>query len=502
MNYLNIINFIRGCEPRCKIDLFEPVREQMALSLENDLPTTWLLQYDALTEGPYTNFLIEKMPDTHECGMWFEFVQAAVEKSGLKWRGRYPWDWHTDVGFSIGYLPEERERIADVMMEAFQQRFGHYPSVIGCWFFDAHLLSYLSDRYGITAAVNCRDQWGTDGYTLWGGYWANGYYPSRRNAYLPAQTSTNQIHVPVFRMLGSDPIYQYASSCDPLHGQEVITLEPVYKTAGGGGTPSWVDWYFKEVFPIQSPSLTYVHMGQENSFGWPAMSDGYRYQIKKVKELQDNGTITVNTLGELGKIFRHGYAVTPCSLAGAESDWKNENRKSVWYLSRKWRLQFHRNRDRKLFLVDWHMFSDTYEELYLKTPCTTNSCLYDALPLLDGNRWRTEGLELGTAGDWAIRMRSPETMELNWRSDDGRLITIIVKDGELISNGNSNLIWHETGQQMEVGGTKRKIENRKLLYTHNDHEYSLACNCLLSPCREGFQVVPETENIIFRINKQ
>ena len=54
------------------------------------------------------------------------------------------------------------------------------------------------------------------------------YYPSRINAYMPAQTEEGQIPVPIFRMLGSDPIYQY----DDGLGQErqgVISLEPVYE---------------------------------------------------------------------------------------------------------------------------------------------------------------------------------------------------------------------------------------------------------------------------------
>lgn len=82
------------------------------------------------------------------------------------------------------------------------------------------------------ASCNCKDQYGTDGYTLWGGYWNQAYYPSRLNGYMPAQTQEGQIPVPVFRMLGSDPIYQYDTGLG--HSiQGVITLEPVYGDAGG-----------------------------------------------------------------------------------------------------------------------------------------------------------------------------------------------------------------------------------------------------------------------------
>ena len=45
---------------------------------------------------------------------------------------------------------------------------------------------------------------------------------------MPAQTKEGQIPVPVFRMLGSDPIYQYDTSLGES-AQGVITLEPVWE---------------------------------------------------------------------------------------------------------------------------------------------------------------------------------------------------------------------------------------------------------------------------------
>lgn len=222
---LNIINFIRGVEPRPgrEIDLLGTVKEQMMLSKRYKLPTTWLMQYDALILPEYTDFLKQEMDYSHEVGMWFEVVQPMAEAAGITWRGRYPWDWHVDKGFSVGYTPEERERLADVFMEKFFEVWNFYPDSVGSWFMDAHLLDYLYQKYGITASCNCKDQWGTDGYTLWGGYWANAYYPSRFNSYMPATSEENQIPVPVFRMLGSDPIYQY----DTEAGGMVSVLLPL-----------------------------------------------------------------------------------------------------------------------------------------------------------------------------------------------------------------------------------------------------------------------------------
>ncbi len=204
--------------------------------------------------------------DDHEIGGWFEVVQPLVEKAGLPWRGRHAWDWHANVGFSIGYTLAEREKLADVFMTDFKACFGRYPASIGSWFLDAHLLGYLQARYGLAAACNCKDQWGTDGYTLWGGYWNQAYYPSRLNAFMPAQTAAAQIPVPTFRMLGSDPIDQYdagrsaGQAGSAVQSQSVVTLEPVYRE--GGGNPAWVRWFFDLITTAPCLAFGYTQVGQ------------------------------------------------------------------------------------------------------------------------------------------------------------------------------------------------------------------------------------------------
>jgi hypothetical protein len=107
---VNIINFIRQCEPR--IDwiteevLYETVVEQIEILRKHRLKGTFLLQYDALIDARYQKLLKALDADTFEIGAWWEIPQPLVENSGYKWRGRYPWDWHADVGFATGYSPK------------------------------------------------------------------------------------------------------------------------------------------------------------------------------------------------------------------------------------------------------------------------------------------------------------------------------------------------------------------------------------------------------------
>ena len=328
--------------------------------------------------------LLRPLPAGHEVGLWFEVVQPLTEACGIPWRGRWPWDWHTDVGFSVGYTPRERERLADEFVRLFREKWGTKPRSMGSWLFDAHLLRYLAERHGIEAACNCKDQWGTDGYTLWGGYWANGYYPCRRNSYLPAQTAAEQIPVPVFRMLGSDPIYQVEARPGG-NGQPVFTLEPVYPLCGG--SPAWVDWFFRTAFSDPVMGMAYAQAGQENSFGWERMRAGLEYQYPLIARLRDEGKIDVATLGDTGRRFKQAFPLTPASCIAALEDWRGEGREALWYMTRFGRMSLAREADGALGIRDWQLNDERFAEPFLEKVCRTSACAYEALPVFDGMRW-------------------------------------------------------------------------------------------------------------------
>jgi len=83
---VNIVNFIRQCEPR--IDwitedvLFETVEEQVKMMKQYNLKGSFLLQYDALIDPRYQQLLIDLPHDQFEIGAWWEIPQPLVEHSG------------------------------------------------------------------------------------------------------------------------------------------------------------------------------------------------------------------------------------------------------------------------------------------------------------------------------------------------------------------------------------------------------------------------------------
>jgi len=398
---VNIVNFIRLTEPRYEevTDdiLFETVVRQIEAMDRHGFPGTFLLQYDALTDPRYPALLKAAAANGHETGGWWEITQPHVEKAGIAWRGRYPWDWHADVGFSTGYTVEEREKLVDVYMEDYKVIFGEYPKVVGSWFIDAHTLLYMHDRYGVETSCNVKDQVGTDGYTVWGGYWSGAYYPSRRNAYMPAQHEAMQIPVPVFRMLGSDPIYQYDNGLGS-GVQKVESLEPVYPESGGH--PGWIRYFFKSHSQAPALGFTYAQTGQENSFTWSVMQRGLEEQFRVLDSLRNIRAVRIEPLSATGRWFRQQYPSTPPTATSALEDFRDEGRQTVWYDSRFYRANLLLEGGRLRFR-DIHLFDEMLSSRYLGQPGTSNQCVYETLPVVDGFRWSTSDRR---AGLWFCRL--------------------------------------------------------------------------------------------------
>lgn len=415
---INIVNFIRQTDYRVEDSdrkLYETVCRQVELVNRYDLPATFLLEYDALINPLYQELLKTKLRNGAEIGAWWELTQPHIEAAGLKWRGEHPWVSHANIAFSTGYTKEERERLVDVYMRKFKDVFGTYPKSVGSWYIDAHTLAYMHDKYGIEASCNCKDQIGTDGYTLWGGYWNQAYYPSRLNAYMPAQTGAGQIPVPVFRMLGSDPIYQYDDGLGNER-QGVISLEPVYKHAGMNR--KWVDYFFDALTDGPCLAFGYAQAGQENSFTWDNMREGLEMQMPLIDSLRRAGKVRVETLGESGRWFRKRFPLTPATAVTTVSDVRGEGNKTVWYDSRYYRANLLWEKGRFRFR-DIHLFDERFKSEYLDTPGTGDRFLFYTMPFVDGFMWSKGGDRAGlslvrTCRDGQaeeLRLDSPEVKE-------------------------------------------------------------------------------------------
>lgn len=522
-NIVNIINFVRGIEPRegRPWSLYEPVKEQVRLARENNLPSTFLLQYDAYTNDEYIE-LMKSCEDIAEIGIWFEVVQPLVEKIGEQWRGRYPWDWYNDVGFLIGYAPDVRLRLIDEAMNEFKRVFGYYPKSVGSWHIDAVSMKYLSEKYDILASCICRDQVGTDGYTMQGGYYNQAYYPSVYNMFCPANSIENQINLPVFRMLGSDVIYAYdyqALKTTP----KCATLEP----AGYGKVPEWVDWFFDETFSGFGLTMQYTQAGQENSFGWHRFGEGLEYQYPYIRKLLDEGKIEVLTLADSGKWFKDNFDITPPSTVTALSDWFENKRKSVWYNSRYYRSNIFWD-DGIVRFRDIYVFNDEYKEKYYDKPCETIACEFRNLPVVDGAMYSNAEKSIYAGIYFAdengiikwddliysenglvatvelVRGKNSITIEFNEKSfeiksdiESLKLISVYDKNSVYgnIDTANSTFANKNNRTTQLTYINKAIIENdNKVIFEFDGMEYSVLCSA--GTVDSDFNVVSDNGNIV------
>ena len=505
-NILNIVNFIRGVEPRNETaDIKTPVTEQIRLMNENNLRGTFLLQYDALIDPFYTDLLKELPPERFEIGVWFEVVEQLAAPCGVEWHGRWSWDYWSEFSYTGAYSFEVREKMADTMFGKFKEIFGYYPRSAGAWCLDAHTLAYISDKYDVDAFCNCKDQFGTDGYTLIGGYYGQGYYPSRSNNQCPASSPETQINTPVFRMLGSDPIYQYDwgmtinDGADSVQG--VVTLEPYYSSSGGGD-PKWVNWYMRENFNGKCLSFSYAQAGQENSFGWPGMKHGLEYQFPLFKKLSDEGKIELMTLSESGRYFKETYRSTPASAIVCESDWKSgEDHKTVWYCSKNYRINILTDHE-KFRIRDVYLFDDGYAERYQTELCKTHSMCLDNLPVMDGNIYTGGGI---LAGIWPMTkdgeavfddMRyeelSSDTARISFTNAGNQVASLTLSPDRVEIDGECE--WeYRTGTKTRLPVTLVGTSDKRADFSYRGFGYSLTA---ARGRFGGTRIIPEDGKII------
>ena len=393
-NIINIINFVRSCEPREDDDsfLYPTLVEELKLCERYGFRSTVLFQYDALIEQQYID-LARAYADKCEYGLWLEITEPHCADAGLPWAGRYKWDWKNNVNYLHGYVPEDRKRLIDTAFEKFREIYGEYPAVFGCWTIDAVSYRYIEENYPVAAACICRDQYGTDANTMWGGYYNGGYYASFGNMLCPAARPEEQMKTPVFRMLGPDPLRQYDWGLgDPEVCQQVSTMEPVYSESGG--SRNFVEWYFRESFNGKCLSHAYAQLGQENSFGWDNIKKGLPMQFEILEREIKKGSVELLTLSETGKWFSETFKETPPAAICVDSDYEKDGYRTVWYSCKNYRMNILYQNGRA-WIRDFQLFDSNFKEKCLDKAEDLSDYAIFNLPVIDGFRFSKDDIRAG-----------------------------------------------------------------------------------------------------------
>ncbi len=370
----------------------------------------------------------------------------------------------------------------------------------------------MYDKYKIVATANCKDQVGTDGFTLWGGYWNQAYYPSRVNSYMPAQTAEQQLPVPVFRMLGSDPIRQYAD------GRSVTTLEPVYTHAGGN--EEWINWFFQTFSSDPSLGFNYTQAGQENSFTWDAMKKGLELQMPLIAKLRANGDVRVETMSRSGRWFKKKYKLTPATTFTVTKDLGESDKKTIWYNSRFYRANLLWEGG-TLRIADIHMFNENIPDKYLTGVTTINQSFFYTLPVVDGFLWGKAGTPAGLqlmessggknvnikGGDPVFTNAEKGTAHVSWPVENGSFeIDFQEQALTIIYKGAPRTDWYF---DLKVTNATElpflDVQARHLVFSFDKHPYKLEASTG-SFEKPGdatvFRVKPEGDRIVLKLKDE
>lgn len=463
------MNFVRQCDPRSEVidkALFPTTKAQMELVKEMDVEHTFLLQYDTLCDQKYVDLFKAESTEKTELGLWFEIVQELTDAVGIPYRSEkgWKWDWHIIPGFSMGYSVAQRELLVDEAMRKFKEVYGFYPKTVASWMMDTHTINYLTDNYEISTLCTCRDQVSTDAYTMIGGYYNQAYYPSRKNMFTPAQSDEMRVNVPMFRLLGSDPIHSYDDkkyiSEDCEHRMNCYTMEAVWI----GPHSSVMDWFLKTYFVNEDMGFSYAQIGQENSFGAQDIVGALRMQLEKVKEMPD---IKVMKMCDTGEWFKEQYREgTPVTAVTALDNWDKEDIQSVYYDSQYYIANlFRHNKD--IFIRALYAFDENAEDTYLRDVCTAFDAVYENQPIVDTVIWDKDEEKCGMYFDteaepFDVKRISHKKLEVSWGNK------AVVFDEQRIATQNICIRFYPGKAKAQISVKEDAIE-----YLYRGREYAV-----------------------------
>ena len=470
MKTINIMNFVRSFEPRnldVEKKLLKTTSDQLDLVNEYGLDATFLLQYDALCNEDFVRLMKEKSGENIELGFWYEVVEPLTTACGMPYESKHgwKWDWHIKPGFSIAYSLKEREILIDEAMRKFKDIFGYFPRTVGSWLLDTHTINYLSENYEIDAFCYCRDQVNTDAYTFIGGYFNQAYYPSKNNMFTPASSDETQVNVPVFRLLGSDPIHNYDGGKYASEGckRGPYTMEPAYSKVSGGN-PDIVDWYLDSYFNNESLGFAYMQIGQENSFAMFDLITPLRMQIEKILKFED---VKIEKMCDSGKAFKEKYKKTPATSVCSLKNWDTIDCQSVYYDSINYTANIMRH-DNKVFIRSLYLFDDRIKDYYEDTICDTFDGVYENLPIVDtiyqkGDTDGGIGIILDECGtDFNASKTADQELTVSWGDK-----SVIFRETEIILNNCKPIFTYY------MNNTDIYVDNSTINYEYKGNKYSL-----------------------------
>lgn len=336
----------------------ESIEIQYSVISENGLPATWLLTYDAIVdEGVYS--VTRSMDIDQEIGIFLEMTPKLAEVAGVDYNDTGAWHHATSV-FLSGYTQEERKLLIDTIFEEFNKRFGFYPTSVGSWWTDSFSLSYMKDKYNITANLGVADQFSTDGYQVWGQYWSTPFYPSKYHAGIPAANADVKLDIVTIQWAPRDPYNGYKSS---LYSTQDYFVNSVHQK---------ID-YFEKLIRLYAGrhdnQFGQITVGLEGDLSAGAYGNQYTEQMRLVRSLTDSGDYITTNMEQFSRWYRETYQDLSPSQAIVSDDLLGKPLKTIWYQSPRYRIGLVSNYESgETKILDLRSYHSDLEEPYYQSP--------------------------------------------------------------------------------------------------------------------------------------
>jgi hypothetical protein len=425
------------------------------------LPATWLIRPDALSDSELVG-LLKSFSGNQELGLLMEITPTWATMANVRYNSSENWHFAKSI-FLTGYSVEDRKKLIDNGFEKFKQTFGYYPKSVGAWWIDAGSLTYMKEKYGIVANLDVADQYSTDNYQVWGQYFSTPFYPSKRNALIPALGEDQKIGVLTLQWATRDPFNSYGNG----------VLDSTYSVqANDYANKKFHDLninYFKKLLAIYlDNSLSpfgQVTVGLENDFSWGLFGEEFTNQLEVVRERRQTGT-QVLTMSDFARKYASSYNLSPPQIVFGKDPLGSDGL-VVWYQTSKYRVGWFYTREGSM-IRDLRLFTNAQSE-----PCLEKRCEALNLALTE-----TRNIDEVTYGDrWVVdegkitnfNLRQIENgIEISYLNQANQKRSLVFVDNDVITDGSALTlastiakVTSEPLQQKVQNNFSNKLENPK-----------------------------------------
>lgn len=355
--FVNIVNPVR-ISAYTK-DPKEALLAQYAQVRSRNLPATWLLTYDVLT-NPDTKLDLLGFDSLQEIGVFLEVTPKLAGAAGVNYNKTDSWH-RAHAVFLSGYVQDDRKKLIDTFFEEFKKVFGFYPKSVGAWWVDSFSLDYMEKKFDLAANLTVADQFSTDGYKLWGQFWSTPFYPSKYHAGLPARTLDSKLDLVTIQWAPRDPLNGYGRA-----GESTFSTQDYF-------TRHLTDDYFEKLVDLYTKQngnlFGQITIGLEGDLTPQVYSGNFARQLDIVKRKQNNGQVKVVTMKDFSKRYQEMFPqLSPPHIIKTD-DLLGKKTKTFWYQSSSYRINItYDSENKKTYVNDFRTYHSNFAEPYYFSP--------------------------------------------------------------------------------------------------------------------------------------